>query len=387
MKKRILALSVACIVVFSMTACGKSSEKKTTRGNNTTADDTTADNSSNESSGDISEETSGVAEDDGLTEVETPYGTVKLAEYKGLTATLEEVEVTDDDVEEDVRSYLSDYCETTEISGPAREDTVVYVNMTASVDGETVLEYLGDDTYDIWLGVEEFGSEFDDAIEGSYVGDHIDLTVDFDDDYEAYYLDVDFAGKTVDFSIDIASITVDAYPELTDELAQEVGYESAEDMRTQIRAELEEMYSSDAESNMLEDLLNQVSEASEFTEYDEDFYNESYELILSDYDMYVEIFGLSTLDELFEETGWSYDDIESETLSYVKNYIVVYAIADLEGIEIDDDYISDYGEEFAQSAGYDSYDELLEDYTEEEIKFYMLQNEVVLILYENANIE
>ena len=63
-------------------------------------------------------------------------------------------------------------------------------------------------------------------------------------------------------------------PELTEEFIKDtLGYESEEDMRKQVKQQLQEQYDSTAEYNVQTELLQNVIENSNVTKYEEGLYD------------------------------------------------------------------------------------------------------------------
>jgi trigger factor len=244
------------------------------------------------------------------------------------------------------------------------------------------------DTYDILLGYNEFGEEFDANLLGVTQGDTLSFSITYDEDYG----DEDLAGMTVDYDISVQSVQEEILPELTEEFITEtLGYASEDEMRSEIKEELDSYYNSDNAYYAKEDLLQQVVDNSKFSDYSEELYDSKREEVDAAYESYEDLLGVSTVDEVYELFEMSEDDIEAETLSQVYRTIAVYAIAEEQSLALTDEeyqagvesyaqlYTEYYGEEYTA-------DSLVEELGEDTLRYWILEDKVMDYLYEHATI-
>ena len=312
-------------------------------------------------------------------EIETDYGTVILADMDSLTADKYIYTVSEEDIDDAVEELLYDYIDYEEVDRPAKEGDYVLVSyFKATIDGEVYEKYKEDDEYEIPLDGEYYGTDFDDQVIGASVGDELSFSVTYSDDFD----DMDFAGNTVEYEMTIAGISEEIIPELTEKFVQdELGYDSEEAMREELKTELEEMNEEDSESEYRDNLMEAYIERCTFTYYDEEVYDAYYDDAVSEYEEYLEWFGFSDLEELYEAFGMTEADVEEEALDTVYRVIVVDAIVQRDGIEVSDELFDEKSEEIAEENDYDSAEELLEENDEETI-LYMIQEGLVLDMLE-----
>jgi trigger factor len=122
---------------------------------------------------------------------------VELGQYIGVEYEDTKEEVTDDEVQEEIDSFvdgLATYEEDTE--SEAAEGDTVNIDFVGSVDGE---EFDGGNTngsgYDLVLGSGSFIDDFEEQIEGHKPGDTFTVSVTFPDDYG----NEDLNGKDAEF--------------------------------------------------------------------------------------------------------------------------------------------------------------------------------------------
>jgi trigger factor len=316
--------------------------------------------------------------------VKTEYGTVTLCEYENLAADETIYEISDEDVDDEVNNLLSDYVQYEE-KDTAENGDYVEVYMTGTIDGEVFVDYPEEegDTYDILLGYNEFGEEFDANLLGAAKGDTLSFSITGDED---------LAGMTADYNISVQSVQEEILPELTEEFITEtLGYASEDEMRSEIKEELDSYYNSDTAYYAKEDLLQQVVDNSKFSDYSEDLYNSKREEVDAAYESYEDLLGVSTVDEVYELFEMSEDDIEAEALSQVYRTIAVYAIAEEQSLALTDEeyqagvesyaqlYTEYYGEEYTT-------DSLVEELGEDTLRYWILEDKVMDYLYEHATI-
>jgi trigger factor len=358
MKKQFVSILLASSMMLALTACGDSSDQ--------------------------TENTLPLGD-----KVKTEYGTVTLCEYENLAADETIYEISDEDVDDEVNNLLSDYVQYEE-KDTAENGDYVEVYMTGTVDGELLVDYPEEagDTYDILLGYNEFGEEFDENLLGVTKGDTLSFSITYDEDYG----DEDLAGMTVDYEISVQSVQEEILPELTEEfITDTLGYASEDEMRSEIQEELDSYYNSDTEYYAKEDLLQQVVENSKFGDYSEELYDSKREEVDATYESYVDLLGVSTVDEVYDAFEMSEDDIEAEVLSQVYRTIAVYAIAEEQSLALTDAeyqagvesyaqlYTEYYGEEYTA-------DSLVEELGEDTLRYWILEDKVMDYLYEHATI-
>jgi trigger factor len=358
MKKQFVSILLASSMMLALTACGESSDQ--------------------------TENTLPLGD-----KVKTEYGTVTLCEYENLAADETIYEISDEDVDDEVNNLLSDYVQYEE-KDTAENGDYVEVYMTGTIDGELFVDYPEEagDTYDILLGYNEFGEEFDENLLGVTKGDTLSFSITYDEDYG----DEDLAGMTVDYDISVQSVQEEILPELTEEfITDTLGYASEDEMRSELKEELDSYYNSDTAYYAKEDLLQQVVENSKFGDYSEELYDSKREEVDATYEGYEDILGVSTVEEVYDAFEMSEDDIEAEALSQVYRTIVVYAIAEEQSLALTDEeyqagvesyaqlYTEYYGEEYTT-------DSLVEELGEDTLRYWILEDKVMDYLYEHATI-
>lgn len=319
--------------------------------------------------------------------VETDFGKVTLCDYAALTADEIVYEISEDDVTDEINNLLYDYIQYNEKES-AEEGDYVEVYMTASSGGEELLAYseAEGEAYDILLGYNEYGADFDANLIGATAGDELSFSVSYAQDYG----DDEFAGLTVDYDVTVVSVVEEILPELTEEFVTEtLGYASEADMRAQMKEELNAYYNSDTAYNTKEELLQKVVENSKFSDYSKELYASAKAEVEASYEEYMDWVEASTLEEVYASFDMTEEDVEQEILSKVNRTIAVYAIAKDKELELTEAEYQEGLSEYAQM--YTDYyaeeyttDQLITEFGEESIRYWLLEDKVMNYLYDNA---
>lgn len=188
----------------------------------------------------------------------TPVPEVTLGEYKGLKVAKEAVNVTDEQVEEQVKNILNHHAKMVEaeVDAAVKNDDFITLDFKGEVNGEAFQGGEGKD-YPLQIGSHSFIEGFEDQLVGLKVGEEKDVNVTFPEEYHAK----DLAGKPAVFHCKVNSIKHKELPELTDEFVKEsTSYESIEDMKAKLRKNLEETAQREADSKRRNEILKQATD-------------------------------------------------------------------------------------------------------------------------------
>ena len=144
----------------------------------------------------------------------TLYPEVTLGQYKGLEAEKNAVEVTDEQVNEEIDAVRRRNSRKVSI-----DDRAAQMGDTANIDFDGYLDGERFDGgkaegYDLELGSNSFVPGFEEQIVGMNIGEEKDLDITFPENYVE-----NLAGKAVVFKVKLNSLTYPELPELDDEFA------------------------------------------------------------------------------------------------------------------------------------------------------------------------
>lgn len=177
----------------------------------------------------------------------TPRPEVKLGDYKGLNVPKNEVNITDEDVEKQLKTFqdrqgkLVDAPEGAEV----KDGDFTTLDFKGFVDGEAFDGGEGKD-YPLQIGSNSFIPGFEDQLVGAKIGEERDVNVKFPEEYHAKEL----ASKDATFKCTIRSIKTKELPAIDDELAKKVSkFETLDELKADIRKNLEENAERTAEND------------------------------------------------------------------------------------------------------------------------------------------
>ncbi len=311
-----------------------------------------------------------------------------LPEYKGIEYTHTQTTVTEDMVQAQIDNLLSQHATSTQVTeGVTKMGDTANIDFVGSVDG---VEFQGGSSngagYDLVLGSGTMIDGFEEQIIGHEVGETFDIYVTFPEDYGS----ADLAGQYATFSITINYITQKDYPDYTDEfIAANTTSKTVAEYEENLRTSMEETYASNDESYNKSAVMTAVIEASQITEYPqkelEDLVNKtitqvSDEAASSGYTLetYVTVvYGMAS-EEAFK------DYVQGLAEDYVTEKIVVCSVAKAENISVTEEEIEAYRTRMMESYGITDEDEFAEYYTDEDVAYYALAENVVDFLLENG---
>ncbi len=142
---------------------------------------------------------------------------VKLGQYKGLAAPKEDVTITDEDVQGELRPYIQRATNLVSVDREAKNGDTVVIDFEGFKDGEP-FEGGKAEGHSLELGSGAFIPGFEDQVVGMKAGEEKDLNVTFPEDYGAKEL----AGAPVVFKVKVQEVKEKEEPVLDDEFAKDV---------------------------------------------------------------------------------------------------------------------------------------------------------------------
>lgn len=185
---------------------------------------------------------------------------VKLADPAKLKTKKSAVKIDADEVDEVINRIRNDAAEKVTIKRAAESGDEAIINFDGKdKDGKSIEGAKGDD-YALKLGSNSFIPGFEEGIVGHKAGDTFDLPLVFPKDYGAKHL----AGAKVNFHIEVKEIKEIKLPELDDTFAASIApdFKTVDDLKKDIRSELETRAAYDVEQKFKDDLLDELTEKS-----------------------------------------------------------------------------------------------------------------------------
>jgi len=181
---------------------------------------------------------------------------VKMGAYKGLGVKVEVKEVTEADIEEELKRVQMQNTRLVEKDSAIENGDVANLDFKGSVNGE-YFDGGSAEGFDLEIGSHTFIEGFEDQLVGLKAGESKDVLVKFPDNYQAENL----AGKDAKFECKINTVKTKVLPEINDELASNVSeYETLAEYKEHIKEHLAHHMEEDAKIQTENQILEKIVE-------------------------------------------------------------------------------------------------------------------------------
>ena len=280
---------------------------------------------------------------------------VTLGAYKGVEAEKTVAEVTDDDVAAEIERQRERNARFIDVTDrPAKLDDQVNIDY-AGFDGDTQFAGGTAEKQNLVLGSGTFIPGFEEQLIGHSVGEDVEVNVTFPEDYHEKSL----AGHPVVFKVKINSIKEKELPELNDDFANDLSFDTLDEYKADVKAKLVKDAETRADTQFENDVIEKAVEACQ-VDIPEAMINSEIDGMMKDMEMRLSYQGLKFSDYLMY-TGQTEEQIremyKEQATQRVKGQLVLEAIKNAEGIEATDEEVD---AEIAKAA--ESRKKSLEDY-------------------------
>lgn len=310
----------------------------------------------------------------------------ELGEYKGIEYTETKTEITQDMIQSEIDDLLSSYATTEKVmSGTAQLGDTVNIDFVGSIDG---VEFDGGNSggngYDLTLGSGRMIEGFEEQIVGHDVGEVFDIDVTFPEEYQS----TELAGQDAVFEITINYISKQNLPEYTDAfVASNTDSAGIAEYEQSVKEKLETYYKSNDDETNKSSIMTAVIDSANITEYPEQemeqLVDETVARVTDEAEGYGYDLGtyVTALYGMTEDSFREY--ISGQAEDFMKEKIVVCAIAKAEGINVSKDDADAFKQNLINTYSVDE-EKLAEYYDDEDIVYYALAEKVVNFLLENG---
>lgn len=188
---------------------------------------------------------------------------VAIKDYSSYSFKKDKVEVTADDLDKMAKNYLSSKAEMTEIADASHKiskgNFVVFNFEGVKPDGSRP-ENMKAKEFLLEIGSGQFIPGFEDGMMGLKKADKKNIELTFPSDYHV----PDLQNAKVTFEVEILEIKEKKYPSLTDDLAKEFGFESAEDFNSKNKANLLNQKERQANEKLHQEILEKLVSENKF---------------------------------------------------------------------------------------------------------------------------
>lgn len=292
---------------------------------------------------------------------------VELGEYKGIEVRKQNVTVTDEEVDAEIKKEQEKNARTVDAPEDAEvaDGDTIHLDYSGFVDGEQFEGGTAEDQT-LVIGSGTFIPGFEDQLVGVKAGESKDVHVTFPADYHAKEL----AGKEAVFACKVLKIQKKELPALDDDFAQDVSeFDTFAEYRESVKAELitdkEKAARTEKENEAVDKLIEaskmDIPEAMVDTQAENMYDNFAYRVESQGIPMETYLKYQGSTEDKFKE------DIRPQALKQIKTRLVLEAVAKAENIEISDEELDEQLGKIAEQYGMKA-DDLKKNISENEKK-------------------
>lgn len=259
----------------------------------------------------------------------------ELGEYKGLHVEKKEVEVTDEQVDAQIKDMMGRDAKmvVAEEGAVIEKGDFAIIDFAGTVDGEPFSGGEGKG-YPLEVGSNSFIPGFEDQLVGLSKGDSTDVEVTFPEDYFVK----DLAGKEAIFKVNIQDVKRKELPELNDEyVASKTDFKTVEELRANYKERMQKAAEANAKAEYEHELIDLAVANSKFS-VPEIMIEDKISQMVEEMKMSLESRKMS-LDMYMQYTGLDMAKIRENQRPVaeenVKTDLVLDAIAKAEDIQVD----------------------------------------------------
>lgn len=184
---------------------------------------------------------------------------VELKDYTKIAVKKDEVEIDKVKLEQTLNDLRQLHATAEEVDEPVKDGYQVVTDFLVKQDGVQIEGGQGNDV-PVQVGAKQFIPGFEEELVGMKKGDKKEFKLTFPEDYGAKQL----AGKECDFEVTVKTVNNMNLPELDDEFAKKINFESAAELREKVEENIKLEVSTEADRKYEIDVIDAAIEASEF---------------------------------------------------------------------------------------------------------------------------
>ena len=361
MKKKLLAILLAAVTVFSMTACDSDADKE-------------------------------VKNDDFfiLSEANLDDYITLNEDYDVFNVELAPIEVSMDEINNQINNLIYDKAQSATdlqslVNRPVENGDTVIIDYVGTKDG---VAFEGGTSYsstDLTIGSGAFIPGFEDGLIGVNPGETTTLDLTFPEDYQSEEL----AGQAVQFEVTVQYI-LPTYADITDDVAPALydGVNNVVELRNQVSQDIyDATYDMEVERAVVEMMEAKCTYSEELPE---DLNQISYNNIMDNLQMYANYYGMDL--ETYVYLSY-YEELEAfkngtawEIASFsTKHILFCQAFANEKGLNVTEEELNEQIDTYVLYQGYTSKDDLTTEEVES-LKNTLMNLKVIDYVMENANV-
>ena len=318
----------------------------------------------------------------------TTYPEVKLGEYKGVEVSYTKPEVTDEQIENQLKDIQAKNARIeTKTEGKVEDKNIAVIDFKGFIDGTPFEGGEGHD-YDLEIGSGSFIGDFEQQLIGLEKGQSKDVNVTFPENYGREELN----GKEAKFEVTVKDIKVKELPALDDEFAKEVSeFDTIAEYKADLKVKAEKANEERATRELQEKVIGQVVDNATI-DLPQVMVDREVQNMIKDLEQRLSYQGLS-LDQYFQFTGSSEEQVKDymkeNAERKVRTDLVLNAITDKENLEATEEELKAKAEEVVkmyQSKDVDQMVDILLKSQAEALKADVVREKIVNMLVDSAKV-
>ena len=281
-----------------------------------------------------------------FTVIEKPE--VKLGKYTKLGLKKEKVEVTEEEIDNEVKALQDKFADVIEVEdGKVEKGNTAVIDFEGKVDGEVLEGGTGKD-YPLEIGSNTFIPGFEDGLIGMSIGEEKVLNLKFPENYVE-----DLKNKDVEFKVTLKGIKKRVLPELNEDFYKDLGYDDVkteEELRKHVKEHLLEHKNAHAEDHYIDELIKKAVENME-VELNPEIIDAEVNRMINQYREQLQMQGLS-LEQYLSFTKGTLDDLKNmmkpQAEERVKTRYLLEEIVKKENLEVTHDEIHAEADKMAE---------------------------------------
>ena len=265
---------------------------------------------------------------------------VTLGTFKGVEIAKVSTEVTDEDLEAEIKKVQEQNARIINVEDrPVQDKDDTVIDFEGFMNGVPFAGGKGEN-YSLTIGSHSFIDTFEEQLIGKKIGEETEVNVTFPEEYHA----AELAGKPATFKVTVKEIKSKELPELNDELVQDISeFKTVDEYKADLKATLEKKKAKDAEVKKENEAIEAVV-ANAAMEIPEAMIKQQALQMADGYDRNLKQQGIS-LEQYVKMMGMEIDKfIESiypEAEKRIKNGLVLDAIAKAEDFTVTDEEVEE----------------------------------------------
>lgn len=259
------------------------------------------------------------------------YPEIEVKNYKGVEIEKVNTEVTDEDVDEEIKSMSRKNSRMVTVDRPAKDGDMVLIDYEGWI-GDEKFEGGTAERQPLKLGSGTFIPGFEEQLIGVSTGEDKDVKVTFPEEYHVS----DLAGKEAVFKCKVHEIKEEELPEINDEFVKDISeFDTLDELKADVKERLQKEAEAKDENTMRNSAIEKVYEANDIDVPDV-MVNSEIDAMISEFDQQLRSQGLD-IESYYKYLGTDSEafreSMKDEAFRKVKTRMLITAVAEQEGFE------------------------------------------------------